>query len=117
MHGPRRGGFCACEIVANAYRSRRPLSFSRQPRRSLPFAFAVFLCARPSFSTPYACEAMKSEGERNKGRRGSETIFSSFSPPFSIFPFTGIDIVFFIFIIQFILCDRFACDYVHFRAI
>lgn len=65
VHGPRRGGFYACEIVANAYRSRPPLSFSRQPSR-LSFAFAVFLHARPSFFTPMHAkqwEAKKEEGE------------------------------------------------------
>lgn len=86
VHGPRRGGFCACEIVANAYRSR--LSFPHRPSR-LPFALAVFLCARPSFSTPYACEAVKSgekkREEREREGRGSERLPSLF-PSFSIFP-------------------------------
>lgn len=125
-HGPRRGGFCTCEIVANAYRSRTPLlSFSRHSSR-LPFAFAVF----PRSSIFFHSVCMRSNEKRRKEERERERRrerrlrekekearpSSLLFPTFSIFLPTRC-VSSFPFLLFILFCDHFACNYVYFRAI
>lgn len=95
MHGPRRAGFCACEIVANAYRSRLILCLSlsiararfssRQPPVTSPFR-ALFLCARlPLLCPVYARERTESVREKiaeGQARSSSSPLLSLSLSPF-----------------------------------